>query len=497
MATIRTKTRVKWGNYVNDQAANPLKFFKPGSPAELREILVDARTNGYKVKALGSGHSSSDVAICRDYMIDTHSLDKVLDIASLDLRPGVYASNLFFAEAGMRIHAVNTYLEAHCKALGNMGAYDGQTLAGVISTSTHGSGVSLGAFPAYVRAMLVYGEDGILYHIEPEDGISNGAARLEGTGPIKFVRNDKVFRAVGVSMGCMGVIYAVVLEVRDSYMLKETRDFAQWSEVRLKLADGVILRENRHLEVLVAAYPNQPNDYKCLVTRRNIAPVPHKSPLIPRGHRKIVPELIVRILPDVLIDGFMRFLVNHFPRLIPWMVQMEINTLTDRDYVDKSFKVLNLGKDNNLAAYSTEIALPARSYLAAVDKILEVVGKSVEEGRQYLTGPFSLRFVKTNEFFLSMQYGRPGEDFVCMIEFPTLSGTIGGIELLNRIESALYEYGGVPHWGQINHVGGRGHAAIDRLYPCYREWLQVYKELCPDGRFENDFTRRCGISANS
>lgn len=496
---LRPRTRKKWTNYVNDQSAGPLKYFKPESLSDLRSILADARAHNYKVKAIGSGHSSSDVALTRDYMVDTHALNKVLDISQLSLNAGAYLPNLIFVEAGMRVRAFNKYLEANCKALDNMGAYDGQTLAGVISTSTHGSGITLGAFPSAVRAFFLLAEDGTLYHIEPENGISAAPARLPNAGPLKFIRDDRTFFSIGVSMGCMGIIYAVVMEVRDAYMLAENRDFLWWkTEVKPMLQKGDILRENRHLEVLVNPYPNKKcDDYKCLVTRRNIVPVPHKSPLIPRGHRKILPELFVTIVPDFLIDFFMRAIVNLLPGAIPGMVKMEVNTLTDSNYIDKSYKVLNLGHDNNLAAFATEISLPADRYIEAVEEIIEVVKTSVSEGRQYLTAPFSLRFVKTNQFCLSMQYARPPEQFVCMIEFPTISGTIGGLELLNRIESALYIYGGIPHWGQINHVGGRGHAAIDRLYPCYPEWLEVYKRFCPEGRFENDFTRRCGISANA
>ena len=62
------------------------------------------------------------------------------------------------------------------KALINMGAYTGQTLAGVISTSTHGSGISLGAFPSYVRVIILVDENGELIQIERsgDNSISDG-----------------------------------------------------------------------------------------------------------------------------------------------------------------------------------------------------------------------------------------------------------------------------------------------------------------------------------
>jgi len=487
--------RDQWTNYVHDQSANPLKLFRPESLAELRFILQEASDKGYKVKAIGSGHSSSDIAVTADYMIDTHGMDRVLDVGLLDLAAGVGVAaagdgavpgpgDLFFVECGITIKAVNQELEKRGKALINMGAYDGQTIAGVLSTSTHGSGMELGAFPACLKAILLLAEDGTLYHLErsPGKGISRGPVRLAGGDRgnagseykgggedqrIRFIQDDDTFLTAGVSMGCLGIIYAVVIEVMGQYMLEENRYFSTWAEVKEDLKRGDILRDNRHLEVLVSAYQYKGKGHKCLVTRRNIVHREYRSPLIPRGHRKILPELLVRLVPDILLDAGIRFLVN---------------------------KVLNLGADNNLAAYSSEIALPSYSYIEAVEEIIRVVNQSVTEGKQYLTAPFSLRFVQTNDFFLSMQYARPGEKFVCMIEFPTVSGAIGGTQLLARIESALLNYGGIPHWGQINHVGGVGRASVGALYPRFGDWMKVWRTLSPQGRFENQFTHRCGIT---
>jgi hypothetical protein len=490
------RTRSFWKNYVKNQTENPLKFFRPQTLNDLRVILDEARMLGRKVKPVGSGHSSSDIALSRDFMVDTHGLKNIFDLQQLDLI--IPCDNLFFTECGITIKEVNKQLRKLGKALINMGAYDGQTIAGVVSTSTHGSGMTLGAFPDYLRAIFLLAENGILYHIERSagNGLSKGPARLHDDN-LTFVQDDEIFFSVGVSMGCMGIIYAVVIEITEKYMLEENRQFAYWSEIKTKLATGDLLKDNRHLEVLISPYFYNGKDHKCLVTERNLSTKEYKSPIIARGHRKILPEIFVRVVPNFLIDAGIRFLINNFPKSIPWIVQSELNTLTDKDYIDKSYKVLNLGADNNLAAYATEIALPADRYLEGVEEIIRVVNASVAEGRQYLSAPFSLRFVKTSPFFLAMQYSSTWntlDQFVCMIEFPTVSRTIGGIELLARVESALYKFGGIPHWGQINHAGGEGQSSLQRLYPRFAEWMGVYKKFCPEGRFENEFTHRCGIS---
>ncbi len=95
-----------------------------------------------------------------------------------------------------------------------------------------------------------------------------------------------------------------------------------------------------------------------------------------------------------------------------------------------------------------------------------------------------------------MQYGSRENDFVCMIEFPTVSRAIGGAELLARIESALYRFGGIPHWGQVNHIGGHKEASLGKLYPQFDFWMKVYRKYCKRGTFQNDFTRRCLIEVD-
>ena len=52
------------------------------------------------------------------------------------------ASSLLCAESGITIEGLNKALDKAGKALVNMGAYDGQTLAGAISTSTHGTSIN-------------------------------------------------------------------------------------------------------------------------------------------------------------------------------------------------------------------------------------------------------------------------------------------------------------------------------------------------------------------
>ncbi len=58
-------------------------------------------------------------------------------------------------EAGITIHDLNKTLEQRDLGLMNMGGYDGQTIIGATSTSTHGSGITLPPFPDMVRSLVL------------------------------------------------------------------------------------------------------------------------------------------------------------------------------------------------------------------------------------------------------------------------------------------------------------------------------------------------------
>ena len=72
---------------------------------------------------------------------------------------------------------MNAYLDGRGLALSNMGGYDHQTIAGVISTSTHGSGITFGPLNDFVRSLDIVAAGGVVYRIEPSDGPTDPDAR--------------------------------------------------------------------------------------------------------------------------------------------------------------------------------------------------------------------------------------------------------------------------------------------------------------------------------
>jgi hypothetical protein len=477
-------TRQTWENCTGNQVVQPLGYFRPTSLDDLRQIVQQARASNSKVKAIGSGHSFSDITLTTDFLIDTHGLNHTLPLEAELLKDGIPSGNLFKTECGIIIQDLNDTLDQKGLGLINMGGYDGQTIAGVISTSTHGSGITLGALSSAVVSLVLLTADNKLIQIEPANGITDPAKFKNAHPEIELKQDDDWFHSVAVSMGCMGIIYAVTLQVRERYWLTETRQLSTWDQVKQEIQDGAVLRDNRHYEVAVNPYPVN-GHHSCLVTKRN--ETKSQESANPFKERNIFSDLVPR-LPGA--TEALLFLFDQYPQLTPSILDSAMKELVDDGYVNVSYHVLNLGGANYISAYSSEIAFPVTASVQAAENMFEIAEQNRAAGNLYHTSPISLRFVKQSEDYLSMQYGQD----TCMIEIPMINGTIGGKEILKRYEAALYKFGGRPHWGQMNYLAS-DRKLLNSMYPQFQKWLAVYADLNSSHMFDNSFTDRCGFSS--
>jgi D-arabinono-1,4-lactone oxidase len=551
-----------WKNQIANQVVEPLYYFKPnslittinGDPNSVVGILQRSLLTGNKVKAAGSGHSYSDVATTPDFFVDTHALNAPSDASkpiygqlsqsslkagSLNLVtqniswPNYDPENnhaLFETEAGIKICDLNNVLCARGVGLMNMGGYDGQTIMGAISTSTHGSGITLPPFPDMLRSLVLIttgkwngttiggGADNggvYMYRIEPTNGITDPTKYNDPN--IALIQDDDCFNSVICSMGCMGIVYSIVIEVMQKYWLSETRTITTLDKVMAMLSSPagspgdlpLVLQQVRNFEVLVHPYPmkglkvvemdpTQPPEtyypyFKCLVTERHIAPDGPPSPdTKPRN-------FIVQLMSMFKLSFEMTvLLLNTFPKLTPAIINTALSGLEDTDYLQIYWKIYDLGLSAD-AGFAAEIGFALEdangkytneNFKAAVDKIHMVAQNSRVNGLQYQTSPFSLRFVKSSNAHLSMMQGMN----TCMIEMDMITGTYGGPEIMMRYQNNMYAIGGRPHWGlEFDNLSGANNMISD-MYPKLDKWMQVYNQFNSQGTFNNRFTDRVGFT---
>jgi FAD binding domain/D-arabinono-1,4-lactone oxidase len=482
--SVAFEKRKRWRNHTGNQSVEPLRIYRPATLAELREIVRTAEADGATVRAVGSGHSWSDVALTTGYLVRTDRLGAPLAVDCLRADHG--GERLVRVEAGMRIRALNRHLADQGLALSQMGGYDAQTVAGVVSTSTHGSGLAFGPLSDFVRSLDLVAAGGQVHRIEPAGGPTDPAAFARTHPDWQLRQDDDAFHAAAVNMGCMGVIYAATLEVEDAYWLTEVRELSTWSKVRGQIPAD--LDANRHYEVYLNLYPGEGGEHRCIVCRRNRTRDPGRRRQTDRLRRHWWIELASR---SKLIPFLGNVVLDLMPDSAPRRTDQLLGALADNEYSGPSYKVLNIGAANLLPAYSSEIGvrLEDGSYLRAIDRLIEVAARHRDLGSVYHTGLVSLRFVRASPAYLSMMHGHD----TMMIELIQATETEGGYELLGAYEDGLYELGGRPHWGQVNTLTG-SHDTLRRMYPSYDRWLAVHDELNSSGVFDSPFAKRVGIT---
>ena len=106
------------------------------------------------------------------------------------------------AEAGVTLHKLHAALGAQGLAMSNLGSISDQTLAGVITTATHGSGIAYGVISTHVLALGLLLADGTL-------------VRCSRT------LNPDLFMASLCGLGSTGLLVSVTLQVEPAFHLKE------------------------------------------------------------------------------------------------------------------------------------------------------------------------------------------------------------------------------------------------------------------------------------
>ncbi|MEZ6094271.1 MAG: FAD-binding oxidoreductase [Pirellulaceae bacterium] len=192
-------TQAEQQNFGRNITIHASQVLKPGSEEALLESLRDKSFRSVRVN--GRMHSWSQAIEADDVLIDLSRMNHVEVIES-------NGTPVARVGAGTQIkQVVSELLRIGNCALPSMGLIDEQTIAGAISTGTHGSGKN--SLSHYVRAARVLQFD------------------QDGKPFIKRIDSGPALNAIRCSLGCLGVITELELEIRQQYLVEEHfRDYA-------------------------------------------------------------------------------------------------------------------------------------------------------------------------------------------------------------------------------------------------------------------------------
>ncbi|SRR5712692_59443 len=458
----------------------------------LRQIIQGAKALNRRVRPLGGGWSLSEAAATNDFLVNTKPLNFIkIGLQPIHCVPAMQqsAGQLVFAQCGASILELNQTLEAANLSLKTSGASNGQTIAGALSTGTHGAANQIGAMQECILGLHVLADDGAAYWIERASSpvVTDAFCDFLGARPL---RDDNLFRAAVVSFGTFGLIHAVLLEVEPIFLLERYIRRFEYDDVLAAISSldvgSLGLPQGRtlpfHFEVVINPYgtsKGKQGAYVRAMYKRPFKAIPSQpSPVVVTG-------------PGDDVLGF----AGALGEIAPFAIPSAVGHLLDAEMkpVEGS-----LGTHGQTFGTTTlrgpvmcmELGVPLKTVGAAVDAIVEVAGKKP------FSGVIALRYVKASDALLGFTRFK---DTTCTIELPS-SLSSRTADAFDNVCEALHT-GGLPytlHWGQclplpytVERVRETFGDDVDRWLTARRGFL-----TSPAARrmFANVVAERCGLA---
>lgn len=410
-------------------------MLSPRSVAEMSDAVGAARRDGLKVRVAGSGHSFSDIVCTNGLLLNLDSLNRVLDVDR--------SSCLVRVEGGITIKELNQRLAEHRLAMRNLGDIDVQSIAGAISTATHGTGARLQNIPAAVEELKLVLADG-------------------STLTCSMESDEETFRAARVGLGALGVVAEVTLRCVPSFVLKGIDATAPLQPTLDRFYD--LIEENEHFELYAFPYS------QTTLTRTNNQA---EQPARPRSRAAIY-------FNDVLMTNHAFGLLCRLGRAVPSQIP-RINRLVtalagSNVRVDRSDRVFCSPR---LVRFTEmEYALPRDKTVEAVRRVLSMI----ERQRLPVPFPIEVRTVAADDAFLSTASGRDS-GYVAVHMFEGMAWE----RYFQEVEAVMDDLDGRPHWGKRHFQTAE---TLRGRYPDWDRFAAVRARLDPEGIFSNAWTDR-------
>lgn len=418
--------KLLWRNWSGIQSSYPAKRAGPTNEAELAEVL---KTAPAPIRAVGAGHSFTALVPTAGTLLTLDGLSGLVSHDPKTLRATV--------KAGTRLGDLGAALAAVGQEMPNIPDINKQSLAGALSTATHGTGRGLKALHGEVLAFKLMTARGELLECSP-------------------TKHAEVFNAARVGLGAFGVLTEVTLQNKPLQRIKKRVDIRDFHEV----CDDWPNLQLKHRNVEFYALPFTG---KAAVIASDLT----EEPAEPRG-------------PDVETEGLMdlkalRDWTGFAPPLRRWIAGKVMAGQKPEILVGESWKLLS--SERPVRFIEMEFHLPREQQIAALKEVVA----AIEAHRSDVFFPIEVRTIEADDAWLSPFYQRPSGSVAVHAYYKDDYSF-----LFTLVEPILRRNGGRPHWGKLNSLKADDFAA---LYPRWKEAGEVRRALDPDGRFLNPYLR--------
>jgi FAD-linked oxidoreductase len=408
----------------------------PASVEAVRRAVSAASARSLRLKAVGAGHSFSGIAVAPDVLVD---LADVRGLVAVDRD-----RRRVTLRAGTRLWEIPGLLAPYGLAMPNLGDIDRQTIAGAISTGTHGTGSRFGGIATQVVGVTLVSGDGTLVTIDEE-------------------HETHLLPAVALGLGALGVIVEVTLQCVPAFLLEAVERPQPLDDT---LAGIAVHAAADHFEFYW--FPGT----EIAVTKTN-------TRLPGSAVRRPLPRMRRWTDETLLANGVYRVTCAAgavVPAVIPPVARIAGRTFGNRTYVDHSARVFT---------QSRTVRFREMEYAVPVDRLVPAfrdIQRLISERGWRISFPVEVRVAAADDRWLSTAYGRDSA-YLAVHRYWREDPA----EYFGAVEELMLAHGGRPHWGKEH---GLDAEALRARYPRFDDFLAVRERLDPRRMFANAYLDR-------
>ena len=467
-------------NFGGNVELNPGTAYVPETEHEVLGILDSHR--GQRIRCVGRLHSWSRVIEVKDVLLDLRKLNHVITSESGDH----FSVNV---GAGCQIKRLLAELERQKNwTLPSLGLITEQSVAGAVSTATHGSGRN--SLCHYVMSVRVARYDNV-----------TGRAII-----VEITEGDEL-RAARCSLGSLGIILSVQMQCRSTYRVEES--FHEYQ----RLTDVVAAEERFPLQQFFLI----PWRWSYMAQhRRETSNDCSSTAWLYRWYRFLTIDVAMHLLILLMVR------VLRAKTLIRLVLRRIIPAFVVRDWLVVDQSTPQLVMEHELFRHIEMELFVNREKLASammfVEQVLSVAGGTskkiddafvtqlslagLQDDLTTLAGiychhfPICIRKVLPDDALISMSCSGCGPTdasadspwyaitFTCYSRGNDRDAFEAVGRFLSRSMAALFA--ARPHWGKLCYLQP---SELRILYPRFDAFRKVSRESDPGRNFQNDWTR--------
>ena len=426
-----------WQNWARTERVRPHRVEYPPTVSAVQRSVRAAAAHGVPVKAVGAGHSFSGIAVAPGVLLELADLSGLVSVDRERSQVRLLA--------GTRLHRIPALLAPFGLAMQNLGDIDRQSIAGAVSTGTHGTGARFGGIATQVVGATLVTGDGELLTIDEHD-------------------NPELLPAVALGLGALGILVDVTIQCVPAFVLSAVERPEPLGEVLAQLGERAANAD--HFEFYWF-----PHTDVALTKTNTRLPVDADTRPLSRWSKW---------LDDVVVGNAVHQAACSAGRVAPASIPA-INTISTRVWGDRAFS----DSSHRVFATTRGVRFREMEYAVPVERLADAfrgLQRVIDENGWRIEFPVEVRMAAADDLWLSTAHGR-ATGYIAVHRYWRADPQ----DYFAAVEEVMLAHEGRPHWGKMH---TRDAAGLRERYPRFDDFVSVRDRLDPHRMFRNAYLDR-------